>query len=385
MAKPVSKYPARAVKLAEGEESYSGTLAAGPEVLKFESPGVTLEFTYEELLLKVTTARNSPVGFTHPDHQGWKLTAYEHRILREEVFRERPELRRQVDDFKARKEGVGRVVGMLFFVCGLVGLAAVMGWYFDQTLPRLVEQLDPVHEGEVGDRLRPIVGSGYRLVELPQSQAALEALLARLLPDEPNLSSKFPLKLFASEDPELFSLPNGDIYVATGVIRVAKGDAGQVAALLARELVHLTQRHSLREIIAQAGPQLLLDSLLGKSGGVKKVIDRDFEKIVGCNYPEYLQIATDELAIEMLAAANIDITKLETVLSEIYTWQSSHGWSEDGEERATSTHLPSQRQISAANSFAGEVGQGKSEQLPDLTVPPNPGSGSGSAQPAVNF
>ncbi|MGY8675914.1 MAG: hypothetical protein ACKVHO_25365, partial [Verrucomicrobiia bacterium] len=64
MAKPVTKYPARAVKLAEGEESYSGTLAAGPEVLKFESPGVTLEFTYEELLLKVTTARNSPVGFT---------------------------------------------------------------------------------------------------------------------------------------------------------------------------------------------------------------------------------------------------------------------------------------------------------------------------------
>jgi hypothetical protein len=384
MAKTVTKYPARAVKTVVGEESHSGTLTAGPEVLKFESPDTTLEFDYEELQLEVSNAKNSPVGFTHPDHPGWKLTAYEHRILREGPFRERDVLRHQVEAFKARKEGVGRVLGMFFFVTGLVGVATVLGWYFDQTLPRLVEQLDPVYEGEVGDRLTPLVADQFQLVEHPGAQAALDSLLERMLPDDQRLSSKFSLKLIAGEDPEMFSLPNGEIYIFTGAIQLAKGEAGPMAALLARELVHLNQRHALRQIIAKAGPQLLLDSLMGKSGGVKKLIDRDFEKILRCNYSEEIQMETDRRAVQMLVTAKIDVNALETILNGIYTWQSGHGWSEDGEHRNVSTHLPTERQaLSLRTVFNTVPAQGEMEQLPAIPIPAN--TGPAPTQPAVNF
>ncbi|MFD2271073.1 M48 family metallopeptidase [Undibacterium arcticum] len=101
-------------------------------------------------------------------------------------------------------------------------------------------QLDPV------DRAR--LKASFAALKLPQSQGS--AMVYELVFRHSNIG------------PNAFALPNGTIILTDQLVMLARNDPA-VLAVLAHELGHLQQRHSLRRVFQTVGVGVAIHFMLG--------------------------------------------------------------------------------------------------------------------------
>jgi hypothetical protein len=106
-----------------------------------------------------------------------------------------------------------------------------------------------------------------RIHDDPELAAYLKSVARRLLPDDARAAGGPPLSVAVLRDPALaaFALPHGRLYVHTGLLSRLDGEA-QLAAVLARQIAHVTHRHALRMAHAP-GPGLPRFAPLPVEGG----------------------------------------------------------------------------------------------------------------------
>ena len=361
----VSKYPARVVSVQDEEDAHPGSVAVGDDALIFSCSSLTLRLTYEEILLDFSGKRNAAVNFQHPDHPQWRVTAYEHRILRERVFKERGNLRQQISDVRSRQQGVGKVVANIFFVALLVGLAHVAGYAVEQAAPQVVGQLPMARDVEIGEQLRPLAEEAYPAGSYPTVEARLNGMLQQLVPAEAREHFQFKVHVVEEPRPVAFSLPGGEIWISIGLLRVAQ-DADQVAGVLAHEIGHVINRHVVRRSISRKGASMILRGLLGDASGITRAILGDARRLVAPDYPRTLDIEADGVAWSLMTKAGINPVALSAMLTVLYDRLSS----EIEEERPHPSLIPDAERWSAFDRLAEAADkEAKFTPLPPLEVP----------------
>ena len=103
-----------------------------------------------------------------------------------------------------------------------------------------VEQADLYHREFVEQGL---LYSGEQLV------AYLGRIESRLLFQQPELQDVIRLFVLKSPAPNAFALPNGNIYVHSGLFTTLETE-DQLAAVASHEIAHVTQRHSVKAVIS---------------------------------------------------------------------------------------------------------------------------------------
>lgn len=86
------------------------------------------------------------------------------------------------------------------------------------------------------------------------------------------VKSPVPLHFHVVDDDKqvnAFAIPGGDIYVFTGLLKLADDDS-EVACVLGHEISHVTQRHVAQRLVEQVGLETALGLALGKDPGVIK-------------------------------------------------------------------------------------------------------------------
>ncbi len=58
----------------------------------------------------------------------------------------------------------------------------------------------------------------------------------------------FTFKVVEDKDVNAFSLPGGPVYVNSGLIRLAAGDADMIASVMGHEMAHVTRRHAAKQL-----------------------------------------------------------------------------------------------------------------------------------------
>jgi predicted Zn-dependent protease len=84
----------------------------------------------------------------------------------------------------------------------------------------------------------------------PKIRAYVGYLEQRLLSGRAEMQGAMEFYVLRSPAPNALSLPNGNIYVHAGLFSALTSE-GQVAAVLCHEIAHVTERHSLKSIIAR--------------------------------------------------------------------------------------------------------------------------------------
>lgn len=363
-----SKYPARAVNVADEEDAHPGSVAVTDEALIFSSPGLTLRMTYEELLLNFTNKRNSAIDFQHPDHSDWRVTAYEHRILRERVFKDHDHLRQQIADIRSRQQGVGQVIITIFFVAFLIGLGYVAGYAVERSVPHVSNTLPTTRDGEIGAAIRPLVEERFTLGAYPEVTAQLNDHLRRLVPAEER--ERFQLAAHILDTPDLisFSLPGGDIFVSVGILRLIP-EAELVAGVLAHEIGHVVQRHAIRLAVYRKGSSMVLRGLLGDEPGITAAVASAGPQLIAPTYPREFDLEADAVAWTLLTKARINPDGLTRSLSALADRQ----YSEYKEERPHPSILPNKERWTALEQKAAAMAEEiEFTALPPAVVPPAP-------------
>lgn len=147
---------------------------------------------------------------------------------------------------------------LLLPVLALVALLAAAG----PLSGRLAGYVPIEHEQKLGDWAFAALARRHQFLRDTEANRAVEVIGARL-----TRGSRYRYRWHVVRDPSLnaFAVPGGIVVVHTGLIQAA-ADAGELAGVLAHEIEHVEQRHSLRAMLQQAGLRLTLAAVTGEVG-----------------------------------------------------------------------------------------------------------------------
>lgn len=128
-------------------------------------------------------------------------------------------------------------------------------------------------------------------------------------PDDAYVRYRFGV--LRSEIPNAFALPDGQIYVHTGLLALLENEA-QLAAVLAHEVMHVEGHHSIinaRQARKKQGGMVVLSILLGDVGNLINIAF--LKAIIG--YTRDLEEEADRRAVERMLAAGYDPREMPRV------------------------------------------------------------------------
>jgi len=202
-----------------------------------------------------------------------------------------------------------------------------------QSLPDLGEEsqasLTPAQEHKIGEMVvRQIRASGGYLDD-PEVNDYLNEIGHRLVAAIPDARQEF--QFFAMADPTVnaFALPGGYIGVNTGLILLTQNES-ELAAVLAHEITHVTQRHMARAASKEKNQFLYMLATLalavaasraGSSGGQAASAAIASGQALAIqsqiNFTRENEYEADRIGFQRLDAAGFDVTAMATLMDRL--------------------------------------------------------------------
>ncbi|MFQ5600384.1 MAG: M48 family metallopeptidase, partial [Candidatus Krumholzibacteriia bacterium] len=183
-----------------------------------------------------------------------------------------------------------------------------------------------------------------------EATAILDDLTRRLLA---HVDSPYAFRSYLIDNAQAnaFAVPGGVVVVWTGLLRETERPE-ELAGVLAHEMQHVVQRHTMRALVHGLGLRVALEILLGGRGTLGDLAAQMVQQFGALQFSRDQETQADLAAVEVLQAAGIDPTGLVTFFERM--------GSRAGEPAAIlSTHPPSAERaerirdrLAASRSFA---------------------------------
>jgi predicted Zn-dependent protease len=165
-----------------------------------------------------------------------------------------------------RRRRIGRTIGLsllaIFVLLPLLLLVAVF-WQADRIAGAIADRIPVQQEQQFGRRVFENMQRTLKLQDSGRDAALVKSVGARL-----TAGSRFQYEFHVADDPAInaFAVPGGVIVVHTGLLRATRKPE-ELAGVLAHEVQHVEQRHSLKALIKETGMRGLWAAVSGDLGG----------------------------------------------------------------------------------------------------------------------
>jgi Zn-dependent protease with chaperone function len=240
----------------------AGVLTATPEGLRFAREfgaptpdGAAVHFTYDQMTDATADDRGCRINVSIDAAESREFRFADRELLRyaraarRESSRGFAGLLQTLRDWSiARKILVGALllpvsIGAFFF--------AIEGAYV--FIPEAADR-------RLGDQAAAYLESGMDFCEEPRLEAAVSEMLTRLVGEENR--DRYTVRIVSDPEVNALALPSGGIYIFSGLLEESES-AAEVAGVLAHEIGHIQERHSMRQLIQALGFTYLASMLLG--------------------------------------------------------------------------------------------------------------------------
>ncbi len=217
------------------------------------------------------------------------------------------------------------------------GIAVILAVLFIG-LPRAAEPVAALMplawEEALGEQLMSEFGEHYRICDEFGGGAVLKRLTDRLVA---TMDSRYTIRVAIADTGQVnaFAAPGGYIVLYRGLIRNAESP-DDVAGVLAHEIGHVVERHGTEAMVRAAGLAAIVQLLLGDPTGFLSIGVAGGELLLSLAYSRSDEAEADAVAVDILAAANIDsagfVTFLERMARAEEKNASAGGVTEDGDK-----------------------------------------------------
>ncbi|MGK5076766.1 M48 family metallopeptidase [Janthinobacterium sp. HLX7-2] len=187
-------------------------------------------------------------------------------VLKEAPPTLQPQLQRL---WRERQHNRRQVSGSLAGLTGAAIVASALLWWQGGNAIGALASLIPLSmEKQLGQLALSQVRAQGGIVESGAAQQTVQEIGERLTP-----GSRYQYRWLVKNDDSVnaFAMPGGIIVVHTGLLRQAL-DPGELAGVLAHEVQHVEQRHSLRQMISSLGWGALLGVTIGDISAVAAML-----------------------------------------------------------------------------------------------------------------
>lgn len=229
--------------------------------------------------------------------------------------------------WRNRKRRIRAVWTTILTSLGGLTLSAVLVWWnYDTVVLWLANHVSVENEQRIGNSILKQIKAEGNVVE---KGPAVDAI--KHIGDKLTKGSRYTYQWVIQKDKSVnaFALPGGIVVVNAGLIQKAD-NADEVAAVLAHEMQHVEQRHSLQSMIHSLGWATLLVVVLGDVNVATAVVVHQLGNVY---FSRDKEDEADRLCVEALRKANITLQgmpnflkKLEDLYgsNDMMVWMSSH-------------------------------------------------------------
>lgn len=187
---------------------------------------------------------------------------------------------------------------LLGVVASLALLALVAWWQSEAITAWLAQRVSPETEINIGEHALAQLQQEHELTQEGAAAKAIADIGARLTP-----GSRYQYRWFVSADREVnaYALPGGIVVVNAGMIEAAD-NADELAGVLAHEVQHVEQRHTLQQMIHTAGWAAVLAVVLGDVSAITAIV---VHQLGNLRNSRKLEAAADAGGMKALARAGI--------------------------------------------------------------------------------
>ena len=219
--------------------------------------------------------------------------------------------------------------------CLLVVAGAVYGVV--KALPLLLSGVVWLVPLSVEDKLGEAVVAGMiqrdALCDEADTRALMDAIVERLRLASPPNPYRFEVRVVRNAQVNAMAAPGGHVIVFSGLID-RMDNPEQVAAVLAHEMQHVIQRHSMKGIVRALGMQAFLSLAVGDPG----ILGDLAGNLSALHFARSDEVSADDGALDTLLRAGIAPSQMERAFENLA--KSTGGDPMGGSLKYLSTHPP---------------------------------------------
>lgn len=156
-------------------------------------------------------------------------------------------------------------------------------------------------EEELGDMFKEMIWDEFPTVKDNAADSAFQQIKDRLINALDTTAYRYQFTIIKSDQINAFTIPGGNIYMFSELIKVAETPE-EVAAVLAHEIGHAEKRH----VVTKLMQELSITAIVGiLSGGDPSILTQVLQDIIGNNFSRRQEEEADKFALELLEKAGI--------------------------------------------------------------------------------
>jgi len=204
---------------------------------------------------------------------------------------------------------------VLGVVAGLTLLALVAWWQSEAITAWMAQRVSMETEVHIGEQALAELQTEHEFTQEGPGAKAIADIGARL-----TKGSRYQYRWYVSADREInaFALPGGIVVVNAGMIE-ATDNADELAGVLAHEVQHVEQRHTLQQMIHAAGWAAVLAVALGDVSAITAIV---IHQLGNLRNSRKLEASADVEGMKALARAGIPLDGMVSLFRKL-----------DGEQR----------------------------------------------------
>ena len=193
-----------------------------------------------------------------------------------------------------------------FAILVLIGAGLFAGGYFIVKELRksdldLSYEVSYEQEESLGNLFKDMIWDQFPTVKDNAADSAFQQIKDRLINALDTTNYRYQFTIIKSDQINAFTIPGGNIYMFSELIKVAETPE-EVAAVLAHEMGHAEQRHVVTKLIKELSITAIVTVL---SGGDPSILTQVLKDIIGNSFDRTQEEEADKFALKLLEDANI--------------------------------------------------------------------------------
>ncbi|AUM13506.1 M48 family metallopeptidase [Ketobacter alkanivorans] len=292
----------------------SGEITITDAHVQFRNDQGNVRFSITGAQFKLGGASDRLLFISHPSQPGWNLYTSDLSILKHPALHNDPAVQAQVKKARNTKRlawGVFGSVGML-----LVAIPLCIVLFMDSITGPLARHVPAEWEEKLGETAFGQYQMGQEFLPQEEADTLLEPMIQPLL-DHLD-SDRYQYRFHISRDDQVnaFALPGGYIVINSGLILKADS-ADEMLGVVAHEIAHVTQQHSVRNIMGTAGVYLTINAVLGDMTGLLAVMADAAPFLINQSYSRGFESEADAEGLALLHRAGINPEGLITFFEKL--------------------------------------------------------------------
>jgi predicted Zn-dependent protease len=198
-----------------------------------------------------------------------------------------------------------RMMRDLVILLVIAGVLFVGGYFMVREINKsdfeLSYQVSIEQEEELGNALKDMMIDQYTIVEDNLADSAIQVIKTRLISAIDSTPYRYEIKIIRNEQINAFTMPGGNIYIFSGLIKAADSPE-EVAAVLAHEIGHAEKRHVVTRLINDMSVTAILSIL---SGGDPSMIAEILKSVAGNKFNREQEMEADKFGLQLLEDSQI--------------------------------------------------------------------------------